>query len=34
MSDMISGDLADYYNEIYADRKLTPNMRLGEIVLL
>ena len=31
---LLAGDLASVYNECYADRSLTPNMSLGEIILL
>ena len=34
MENVIASDLADYYNELYDDRKLTDNMLLGEIILL
>ena len=34
MENIIAFDLADYYNELYEDRRLTDNMLLGEIILL
>ena len=34
MESVLVNDLTSYYNELYDERQLTPNMLMGEIILL